>query len=67
MIDHTVSFHYDEKCQVDLFLCLCLSGYYGSSSWEAALIDQVVGVVSDIWTPLVETVFMPDEAAQVRT
>ncbi|XP_033644491.1 S-crystallin SL11-like [Asterias rubens] len=40
-------------------------GYYGSSSWEAALIDQVVGVVSDIWTPLIETVFMPDEAAQI--
>ncbi|XP_071808901.1 S-crystallin SL11-like [Asterias amurensis] len=40
-------------------------GYYGSSSWEAALIDQVVGVVGDLWTPLIETAFMPDEAAQL--
>ncbi|XP_071800931.1 S-crystallin SL11-like [Asterias amurensis] len=40
-------------------------GYYGSNNWEAALIDQVVGVIIDLWTPLVMTIFLPDEAAQL--
>ena len=42
------------------------AGFYGANSWETAKIDEIVGVVEDLWLPVIRIIFgEEDKAAQV--